>query len=66
MKPSQVLKAINELRESWRKQNFLFTPEQQNEFDRLKQLRRERVKYFYANGLVSKGGAKVTPDAKQP
>ena len=58
MKPSLVLKEINELRESWRKQNFLFTPEQQKEFDRLKQLRRERVNYFHANGLVSKGGAK--------
>ena len=49
MKPSLVLKEINELRESWRKQNFLFTPEQQKEFDRLKEVRRERVKYFYAN-----------------
>ena len=66
MKPSQVLKAINELRESWRKQNFVFTPEQQKEFDSLKQLRRERVKYFYANGLVSKGGVKATADTKQP
>ena len=56
MKPSQVLKAINELRESWRKQNFVFTPEQQKEFDSLKQLRRERVKSFHADGKVSKGG----------
>ena len=66
MKPAQVLKEINELRESWRKQNFLFTPEQQKEFNRLKELRRERVKYFYANRLASKGGAKATADAKQP
>ena len=66
MRPAQILKEINELRESWRKQNFLFTPEQQKEFDRLKELRRERVKYFYANGLVSKGGSKATTDAKQP
>ena len=66
MKPSLVLKEINELRESWRKQNFLYTPEQQSRFDKLKELRRERVKYFYANGLVSKGGAKASADAKQP
>ena len=58
MKPAQVLKEINELRESWRKQNFYFTPEQEKEFNRLKGLRRERVKYFLDNGLVSKGGAK--------
>ena len=66
MRPAQVLKEINELRETWRKQNFYFTNEQQAQFDRLKELRRERVKYFYANGLVSKGGAKATADAKQP
>ena len=58
MKPAQVLKEINELRETWRKQNFYFTNEQQAQFDRQKQLRRDRVKYFHANGLVSKGGAK--------
>ena len=66
MKPTQVLKEINELRETWRKQNFYFTNEQQAQFDRLKDLRRERVKYFYANGLVSKGGSKATADTKQP
>tara|TARA_X000000368_G_scaffold178408_1_gene140762 strand:+ start:654 stop:845 length:192 start_codon:yes stop_codon:yes gene_type:complete len=58
MKPSLLLKEINELRESWRKQNFLYTPEQQKEFNRLKELRRKRVKYFYDNDLVFKGGAK--------
>ena len=66
MKPAQVLKEINELRETWRKQNFYFTNEQQAQFDRLKDLRRERVKYFYANGLVFKGGSKATADTKQP
>ena len=58
MRPSQVLKRLNELRVSYREQVFKFTPEQQKEYDNLKQLRRERVKYFYDNDLVSKGGAK--------
>tara|TARA_B100001250_G_scaffold336742_1_gene303303 strand:+ start:42 stop:233 length:192 start_codon:yes stop_codon:yes gene_type:complete len=58
MKPSLLLKEINELRETWRKQNFLYTPEQEKEFNRLKVLRRKRVKYFYDNDLVFKGGAK--------
>ena len=58
MRPADVIKQINELREVWREQNFLFTPEQQAQFNDLKQLRRERVKYFYENDLVSKGGAK--------
>ena len=58
MRPSQVLKRLNELRVSYREQVFKFTPEQQNEYDNLKEVRRERVKYFYDNDLVSKGGAK--------
>ena len=58
MRPSQVLKRLNELRLSYREQVFKFTSEQQKEYDNLKKVRRERVKYFYDNDLVSKGGAK--------
>ena len=62
MRPAHVLKDINELRESWRRINFVFTSEQRAEFDRLKDLRRKRVKYFHDNGLVWKAGmAKTTP-----
>ena len=58
MKPSEVIKQLNSLREDYRKQLFVYTPEQQKEYDRLIQLRRDRVKYFYANDLVSKGTPK--------
>ena len=58
MRPSQVLKRLNELRVSYREQTFKFTEQQQKEYDNLKQLRRERVKYFYDNDLVWKGSAK--------
>ena len=58
MTPSQVIKELNELREEWRNQCFKYTPEQQIRYDRLIQLRRDRVKYFYANDLVSKGTPK--------
>lgn len=58
MYSSQVIKRLNELREEWREQNFTFTPEQYVEFNKLKDQRRERVKYFYENDLVSKGGPK--------
>ena len=62
MRPAQILKEINELRESWRRSNFVFTSEQRAEFDRLKDLRRKRVKYFHDNGLVWKTGmVKATP-----
>ena len=58
MRPSQVLKRLNELRQVYREQTFKFTSEQQKEYDNLKEVRRERVKYFYDNDLVFKGGAK--------
>ncbi len=56
MKPSEVLKQLNALREEYRKQVFVYTPEQQKEYDRLIKLRRERVKSFFADDRVSKGG----------
>ena len=58
MRPSQVLKRLNELRKVYQEQTFKFTSEQQKEYDNLKQIRRERVKYFYDDDLVAKGGAK--------
>jgi hypothetical protein len=56
MKPSEVLKQLNALKEDYRRQLFQYTPEQQKEYDRLIALRRERVKSFHADGKVSKGG----------
>ena len=56
MKPSEILKQLNALREQWRDQVFSYTPEQQKEYDRLIKLRRERVKSFFTDDKVSKGG----------
>ena len=58
MRPSQVLKRLNELRKVYQEQTFRFTSEQQKEYDNLKEIRRERVKYFYDNDLVWKGSGK--------
>ena len=57
MKPSEVIKQLNALKEDYRRQLFVYTPEQQKEYDRLIALRRDRVKSFYADGKVSKGGS---------
>lgn len=54
-----VLPHLQELRDAWRRQDFKFTKQQQEEYDLLVSARRERVRYFYDNGLVSKGRAKV-------
>ena len=68
MTPSQIIKELNGLRQEYRNQCFKYTPEQQIRYDRLIQLRRERVKYFYDNDLVFKGAAKKLdkPKAKTP
>ena len=58
MRPSQVLKRLNELRKVYQEQTFKFTSEQQKEYNNLKEVRRERVKYFYDNDLVFKGSGK--------
>ena len=65
MKPSEVLKQMKELREAWRKQGFSYTREQKAEYDKLLQLRRERVRYFLDNGIVSKGGLRKKEEKEQ-
>ena len=65
MKPSEVLKQMKELREAWRKQGFSYTREQKAEYDKLLQLRRERVRYFLDNGIVSKGGLRKKEEKAQ-
>ena len=51
-----VLPYLKELRDTWRRQDFTFTKQQQEEYDLLIATRRERVLQFYAEGRVSKGG----------
>ena len=54
-----VLHHINELKDTWRRQDFTFTKSQQEEYDLLLATRRERVKQFYAEGRVFKGSYKA-------
>ena len=49
-----VLPHIREMKETWRRQDFTFTKQQQEEYDLLLAARRERVKYFYDNDMVCK------------
>ena len=54
-----VLPHLKELKEAWRRQDFKFTKQQQEEYDMLLQARRERVKYFYESGRVAKPGERL-------
>ena len=65
MRPPEVLKRMKELKEEWSRQSFRFSKEQQAEYDRLLQLRRERVKYMQDNGLVWRGPNKKTVETSK-
>ena len=56
-----VLPHMNELRETWRRQDFRLTHDQQQQYDMLKEARRERVRWFYETGRVQVG-PKVTKE----
>ena len=59
MKPSEIVYQLRELQDVWRKNNFNLNEGQQVTYDKLLQLRRERVRFFYANNLVFKGSKAV-------
>ena len=50
-----VLPHLQELRKTWKDQDFHFTKEQQEEYDILLQARKERVKFFYESNRVQVG-----------
>ena len=54
-----VLPHLDDLRKTWRTQNFIFTKDQQEQYDMLMQARRERVAWFYETNRVQIG-PKVT------
>ena len=64
MKPSEIVYQLRELQDVWRKNNFNLNEGQQVTYDKLLQLRRERVRFFYDNNLVFKG-SKAAFDKEQ-
>lgn len=59
---SNVIHHLRELQTEWRKQDFVFTKKQQEDYDLLIASRRERVKELYAAGRVQKGAYKPVED----
>jgi len=60
-----VLPHLQELRETWRRQDFRFTNQQQEEYNLLMQARRERVAEFYATGRVQVGPKKKVEEVQE-
>jgi hypothetical protein len=52
---SNILHHLRELQVAWRRQNFVLTGKQQEEYDILITARRQRVRGFYEEGRVFKG-----------
>ena len=65
LKPAQVLKELAEMRKTYKDQGFSYNQEQQEQYDKLRQLRYERVSYFLKNGIVSKGGLRKKEEKEQ-
>jgi len=53
-----VLQEMKELKETFKRQHFMFTPEQKQRYEALLLIRRARVKHFYENDMVYKSTAK--------
>ena len=69
MKPAQVLYDLRELQDIWRKNNFHLNEGQQVTYDKLLQLRRQRVQHFYKTGqvfVVSKAAFDKAAQVEQP
>lgn len=52
-----VIPHLNELRDTWRRQNYEFTDSQKVEYDILLSTRRDRVKQLYEQGRVCKSNS---------
>jgi len=56
-----VLSHLQELKQTWRRQDFRFTKDQKEQYDMLVKARHERVSWFYETGRVQVG-PKVTKE----
>jgi len=56
---SQILRELQDLRKTWREQNFTYTVSQQNRYDELTMLRHAFIEKWEEDGLVWKGPSNV-------
>ena len=65
MSTSKVLKELNELKDEYRKQLFVFTDTQKARYAELLNKRREIVNQWYKNGQVSTTSKVTTKPVKE-
>jgi hypothetical protein len=60
MSYKEVLEELQELRDNWRRNYFTYTESEQERYDLLLAVRRERVASFYRDDKVFKGSHNPT------
>ena len=55
-----ILRSLNNMKQVWRDNNFVFTREEQERYNELLELRRARVRQFYEEGRVAKAGVSTS------
>ena len=58
MNSTEVLHQLKDLKEAWKKQNFVYSSTQQIKYNNLVEKRRDNIKFYYKNNLVYKATAK--------
>ena len=57
MTSTEVLHQLKDLKEAWKKQNFVYSSTQQIKYNNLVEKRRDNIKFYYKNNLVYKATA---------
>ena len=57
MNSTEVLHQLKDLKEAWKKQNFVYSSTQQTKYNNLVEKRRDNIKFYYKNNLVYKATA---------
>ena len=57
MNSTEVLHQLKDLKEAWKKQNFVYSSTQQIKYNNLVEKRRDNIKFYYKNNLVYKATA---------
>ena len=59
-----IMRSLNNMKQVWRDNNFVFTKEEQERYNELLELRRARVNQFYEEGRVAKAGVSTSTTTK--
>jgi hypothetical protein len=61
-----IMNSLNNMKQVWRDNNFVFTKEEKGRYNELLELRRARVSQFYEEGRVAKAGISTSTSKSEP